>query len=47
MQVDMNFVLESFREELQRLTNENILLKAQLKQLQNDQEKKNEEESQQ
>ena len=47
MQVDMNFVLEAFREELQRLTNENILLKAQLKQLQNDQEKKNEEENQQ
>lgn len=46
MQVDMNFVLEAFREELQRLTNENILLKAQLKQLQNDQEKKNEEENQ-
>ena len=47
MQVDMNFVLEAFREELQRLTNENILLKAQLKQLQNDQEKKgNEVESQ-
>ena len=47
MQVDMNFVLEAFREELQRLTNENILLKAQLKQLQNDQDKKNEEENQQ
>ena len=48
MQVDMNFVLEAFREELQRLTNENILLKAQLKQLQNDQEKKdNEVENQQ
>ena len=46
MQVDMNFVLEAFREELQRLTNENILLKAQLKQLQNDQEK-NEEDNQQ
>lgn len=47
MQVDMNFVLEAFREEIQRLTNENILLKAQLKQLQNDQEKKNEEKKQQ
>lgn len=42
MQVDMNFVLEAFREEIQRLTNENILLKAQLKQLQNEQEKNEE-----
>ena len=47
MQVDMNFVLEAYRETIDRLTNENILLKAQLKQLQNDQEKKNEEENQQ
>ena len=44
MQVDMNFVLEAFREEIQKLTNENILLKAQLKQLQNDLEKKEKEE---
>ena len=43
MQVDMNFVIEAFREEIQRLTNENILLKAQLKQLQNELEKNNEE----
>ena len=47
MQVDMNFVLEAYRETIDRLTNENILLKAQLKQLQNDQDKKNEEENQQ
>ena len=48
MQVDMNFVLEAYRETIDRLTNENILLKAQLKQLQNDQEKKdNEVENQQ
>lgn len=43
MQVDMNFVLEAYRETIDRLTNENILLKAQLKQLQNDQENKNNE----
>ncbi len=42
MQVDMNFVLEAYREMLERLTNENILLKAQMKQLQNELEKKNE-----
>lgn len=43
MQVDMNFVLEAYREIIDRLTNENILLKAQLKQLQNELEKNNEE----
>ena len=48
MQVDMNFVLEAYRETIDRLTNENILLKAQLKQLQNNQEEKdNEVENQQ
>ena len=43
MQVDMNFVLEAYRETIDRLTNENILLKAQLKQLQNELEKNNKE----
>ena len=43
MQVDMNFVLEAYNETIDRLTNENILLKAQLKQLQNELEKNNEE----
>lgn len=36
MQVDMNFVLEAYREEIAKLTNENVLLRAQLKQLQNE-----------
>lgn len=40
MQVDMNFVLEAYRETIERLTNENVMLKAQMKQLQNDLEKK-------
>lgn len=40
MQVDMNFVLEAYRETIERLTNENVMLKAQMKQLQNDLEEK-------
>lgn len=36
MQIDMNFVLEAYRDEISKLTNEVVLLKAQLKQLQND-----------
>ena len=47
MQVDMNFVLEAYRETIDRLTNENILLKAQLKQLQNELENNEEVENQQ
>lgn len=43
MQVDMNFVLEAYREIIERLTNENVMLKAQMKQLQNDLQKKEEE----
>lgn len=35
MQIDMNFVLEAYRDEISKLTNEVVLLKAQLKQLQN------------
>ena len=42
MQIDMSNVLEAYREELNRLTNEVVLLKAQLKQLQNESENKNE-----
>ena len=42
MQIDMSNVLEAYREELNRLMNEVVLLKAQLKQLQNDLENKNE-----
>ena len=36
MQIDMNFVLEAYRDEISKLTNEVVLLKDQLKQLQND-----------
>ena len=36
MQIDMNFVLEAYRDEISKLTNEVVLLQAQLKQLQND-----------
>ena len=36
MQIDMNFVLEAYRDENSKLTNEVVLLKAQLKQLQYD-----------
>lgn len=43
MQVDMNFVLEAYRETIERLTNENVMLKAQMKQLQNDLQKKEDE----
>ena len=44
MQVDMNNVLEAYREEIAKLANENVLLRAQIRQLQNELEKKNEEE---
>lgn len=43
MQVDMNYVLEAYRDEIDKLINENVLLRAQLKQLQNDLKKKEEE----
>ena len=36
MQIDMSYVLESYREEVSKLANENTLLKAQVKQLQNE-----------
>ena len=38
MQIEVEFVIEAYKEELARLINENIVLKAQLKQLQNNQE---------
>ena len=41
MQIDMNLVLEAYRDEISKLTNEVVLLKAQLKQLQNELENKN------
>lgn len=43
MQIDMNYVLEAYRDEIGKLTNENVLLRAQLKQLQNDLKKKEDE----
>ena len=46
MQVDVGLILDAYREELNKLTNENVILKAQLKQLQNELERKNEEENQ-
>lgn len=44
MQVDVNNVLEAYREEIAKLANENVLLRAQIRQLQNELEKKNEKE---
>ena len=42
MNVTILFVIETYKEKLNELMNENILLKAQLKQLQNDMNKKDE-----
>ena len=36
MQVDVSLILDAYREEINSLMNENILLKAQLKQLQSE-----------
>ena len=48
MQVDVSLILDIYREEINGLMNENILLKAQLKQLQNElASEKSEDESQQ
>lgn len=38
MQIEVELVIEAYKEELARLINENIVLKAQLRQLQNNQE---------
>ena len=38
MQIEVGLIIEAYKEELVRLINENIVLKAQLKQLQNNQE---------
>lgn len=38
MRIEVELVIEAYKEELVRLINENIVLKAQLKQLQNNQE---------
>ena len=48
MQVDVSLILDAYREQINGLMNENILLKAQLKQLQNElASEKSEAESQQ
>ena len=39
----MQLVLDAYREEIAKLANENVLLRAQIRQLQNELEKKNEE----
>ena len=36
MEIKIQLIIETYKEELERLMNENILLKAQVKQLQND-----------
>ena len=47
MQVDVALIFETYKEEINKLTNDNILLRAQLKQLQNELEKKNEDDKDQ
>lgn len=44
MDIKMQLVLDAYREEIAKLANENVLLRAQIRQLQNELEKKNEEE---
>ena len=44
MDIKMQVVLDAYREEIAKLANENVLLRAQIRQLQNELEKKNEEE---
>lgn len=41
MEIKIQLILETYKEELDRLINENILLRAQVKQLQNDLENLN------
>lgn len=41
MEVKIQLIIEAYKEELVRLMNENLLLKAQVKQLQNDLENVN------
>ena len=44
MEVKIQVVIDTYKEEIARLSNENVLLKAQVKQLQNELENKNNEE---
>ena len=46
MDIKMQLVLDAYREEIAKLANENVLLRAQIRQLQNELEKKNEKEIQ-
>lgn len=41
MEIKIQLIIEMYKEELERLMNENILLRAQVKQLQNDLEELN------
>lgn len=41
MEVKIQLIIEAYKEELVRIMNENLLLKAQVKQLQNDLENEN------
>ena len=41
MEIKIQLIIETYKEELDRLINENILLRAQVKQLQNDLENLN------
>lgn len=42
MEVKIQVVIDTYKEEIARLTNENVLLKAQIRQLQNELESNNE-----
>lgn len=42
MEVKIQVVIDTYKEEIARLTNENVLLKAQVRQLQNELESNNE-----
>ena len=44
MEVKIQVVIDTYKEEIARLSNENVLLKSQVKQLQNELENKNNEE---
>lgn len=44
MQLKIQLLLDAYKEELAKLSNENVLLRAQLKQLQNELENKEKEE---
>lgn len=42
MEVKIQLIIDAYKEELTRVTNENVLLRAQLRQLQNELESNNE-----